>query len=108
MQSLETLCARWNIREDVAGASFVAFGSAAPEIIINSITTLKSAASADKGADLGVAAIIGKCTAMKFTPQRSLNAWQRNSTPHAVSPGLKLVTQALGLTIHSLRAMTHR
>lgn len=59
VQSLETLCARWNIREDVAGASFVAFGSAAPEIIINSITTLKSAASADKGADLGVAAIIG-------------------------------------------------
>ena len=57
---LETLCARWNIREDVAGASFVAFGSAAPEIIINSITTIKSAGSdTGEGADLGVSAIIG-------------------------------------------------
>ena len=89
MQSLETLCARWNIREDVAGASFVAFGSAAPEIIINSITTLKSAASADKGADLGVAAIIGKWTAMKFIPKRSLNAWQRDPTVHAGLEALK-------------------
>jgi K+-dependent Na+/Ca+ exchanger-like protein len=60
VQSLETLCARWNIREDVAGASFVAFGSAAPEIIINSITTIKSAGSdTGAGADLGVSAIIG-------------------------------------------------
>ena len=25
--SLETLCVRWNVREDVAGASFMAFGS---------------------------------------------------------------------------------
>ena len=40
--SLETLCDRWDVREDVAGASFMAFGSAAPEIIINLITTLKS------------------------------------------------------------------
>lgn len=60
VQSLETLCARWNVREDVAGASFVAFGSAAPEIIINSITTIKSAGSdTGAGADLGVSAIIG-------------------------------------------------
>ena len=27
---LETLCVRWSIPEDVAGASFMAFGSAAP------------------------------------------------------------------------------
>ena len=40
--SLETLCVRWNVREDVAGASFMAFGSAAPEIIINAISTLKT------------------------------------------------------------------
>ena len=39
--SLEVLCDRLNVREDVAGASFMAFGSAAPEIIINLITTLK-------------------------------------------------------------------
>ena len=40
--SLETLCVRWNVREDVAGASFMAFGSAAPEIIINAISTIKT------------------------------------------------------------------
>lgn len=40
--SLETLCDRWGVREDVAGASFMAFGSAAPEITINLVTSLKS------------------------------------------------------------------
>eukprot|EP01052_Picozoa_sp_SAG31_P040861 SAG31_NODE_6035_length_2199_cov_1.148095_1_plen_70_part_00 len=35
--ALETLCVRWNVREDVAGASFLAIGSAAPEIVINAI-----------------------------------------------------------------------
>ena len=60
VQSLETLCARWNIREDVAGASFVAVGCAAPVFIINSITTIKSAGSTTgAGADLGVSAIVG-------------------------------------------------
>ena len=43
--SLETLCVRWNVREDVAGASFMAFGSAAPEIIINAVSTLKAVIS---------------------------------------------------------------
>lgn len=76
--SLETLCARWGIREDVAGVSFMAFGSAAPEIIINAVTTMKGATHtanavpgpeycteglADKdaaeAANLGVGAIIG-------------------------------------------------
>ena len=40
--SLETLCVRWSVREDVAGASFMAFGSAAPEVIINAVSTLKA------------------------------------------------------------------
>ena len=40
--ALETLCIRWGIREDVAGATFLAFGSAAPEIVINCVTTIKS------------------------------------------------------------------
>src|SRR4051812_47964110 len=53
--SLETLCVRWNIREDVAGASIMAFGSAAPEIIINTIGTMRGG----DNADLGVGAIIG-------------------------------------------------
>jgi len=51
--SLETLCVRWGIREDVAGATFMAFGSAAPEIIINAIGTITGES------DLGVGAIIG-------------------------------------------------
>lgn len=53
--SLETLCVRWNIREDVAGATFMALGSAAPEIIVNAVTT----AQAGDQVDLGVGAIIG-------------------------------------------------
>eukprot|EP00756_Hemistasia_phaeocysticola_P039506 Hpha_TRINITY_DN16818_c0_g8::TRINITY_DN16818_c0_g8_i1::g.148349::m.148349 len=66
--SLETLCVRWSIREDVAGCTFMAFGSAAPEIIVNAVATIK-AGSADTGSgsggggssatDLGIAAIIG-------------------------------------------------
>ena len=42
---LETLCVRWGISEDVAGASFMAFGSAAPEITINAISTIKAVLS---------------------------------------------------------------
>ena len=53
--SLETLCLRWGVREDVAGASFMAFGSAAPEIIINAVTTMKGS----EDVELGVGAIIG-------------------------------------------------
>lgn len=61
--SLETLCVRWNVREDVAGASFMAFGSAAPEIMINAIGTIRSLKNpGDSSGDdtaLGVGAIIG-------------------------------------------------
>lgn len=79
VKSLETLCVRWHVREDVAGASFMAFGrfvafacgtlyiiaSAAPEIVINTVTTVKSVMAAHQGgegsndADLGVSSIIG-------------------------------------------------
>ena len=34
---------RFLIREDVAGATFMAFGSAAPEIIVNAVSTIKQA-----------------------------------------------------------------
>ena len=60
--ALETLCIRWSIREDVAGATFMAFGSAAPEIIINTITTIKSGGAANdaaRGTALSISAIIG-------------------------------------------------
>ena len=73
--SLETLCVRWEVREDIAGASFMAFGSAAPEIIVNVVSTLKSVSKgappasdidtcpkcqeAGSASALGVSAIIG-------------------------------------------------
>ena len=69
--SLETLCVRWEVREDIAGASFMAFGSAAPEIIVNAVSTIKAAgkhsddmtpadiAAAGQATSLGVGAIIG-------------------------------------------------
>jgi len=61
--ALETLCRRWGIREDVAGATFMAFGSAAPEIIVNAVATIQSmngGASGDsQTTNLGVSAILG-------------------------------------------------
>lgn len=62
--ALETLCIRWGVREDVAGATFMAFGSAAPEIIINVISTIKSGRTSNnpnaaKATSLGISAIIG-------------------------------------------------
>jgi len=63
--ALETLCARWSVKEDVAGATFMAFGSAAPELVINIIQTVKSFIYVPRGAEtrdnvaLGVGAVIG-------------------------------------------------
>jgi len=61
--SLETLCRRWGIREDVAGATFMAFGSAAPEIIVNAVATIQSMNGGATGdaqtTNLGVSAILG-------------------------------------------------
>jgi len=63
--ALETLCVRWGVREDVAGATFMAFGSAAPEIIINSVQTVKERVdtpttnTTTDPVALGVGAIVG-------------------------------------------------
>jgi len=63
--ALERLCDVFLIREDVAGATFMAFGSAAPEIIINLVSTIKQARqypppdSALDATNMGVGAIIG-------------------------------------------------
>ena len=45
---METLCDHWYIPEDVGGASFMAFGSAIPEITVNAISTFKGEAIADQ------------------------------------------------------------
>lgn len=63
--SLDTLCYRWSVPEDVAGATFMAFGSAASEIIINVVATIQAQMSATPGGqsgnqtNLGVSAILG-------------------------------------------------
>jgi len=61
--ALETLCRRWGIREDVAGATFMAFGSAAPEIIVNAVATIQTMNGGSTGdaqtTNLGVSAILG-------------------------------------------------
>lgn len=63
--SLDTLCHRWNVPEDVAGATFMAFGSAASEIIINVVATIQAQMSATpegqsgNQTNLGVSAILG-------------------------------------------------
>lgn len=63
--ALDMLCDRWGIPEDVAGATFMAFGSAAPEIIINVVATIQSQMSksptgaSGEQTNLGVSAILG-------------------------------------------------
>lgn len=61
--SMETLCERWRVHEDVGGATFIALGNAIPEITINCISTFKSMAAVTEGdaaiADLGIGAILG-------------------------------------------------
>merc|ERR1719197_1755370 len=63
--ALDMLCLRWGIPEDVAGATFMAFGSAAPEIIINVVATIQSQLSksptgqSGEQTNLGVSAILG-------------------------------------------------
>ncbi|KAK8807918.1 hypothetical protein WA588_006406 [Blastocystis sp. NMH] len=53
--SLEILCVKMNLKEDVAGASFMAFGASAPEIVISIITTIQGG----DNVDIGVGSIIG-------------------------------------------------
>ena len=53
--ALESLCDRWRMKEDVAGATFLAIGSAAPEIVISVITAIEGGESLQ----LGVSSIFG-------------------------------------------------
>lgn len=58
--ALDTLCIKWSIPEDVAGATFMAFGSAAPEIIIAAVTTMQASDKPDPDAiALGVTSVVG-------------------------------------------------
>ena len=38
--SIEIFCRRWKIPDEAAGASILAFGSSAPEILINIVATV--------------------------------------------------------------------
>lgn len=62
--ALEVICDKFLIAEDVAGVTFMAFGSAAPEIVINCVSTLRASlkgesAEGHRDRDLGVGAIMG-------------------------------------------------
>ena len=52
---LEILCVKLNLKEDVAGASFLAFGASAPEIVISTITTIQGG----ENVDVGIGSIVG-------------------------------------------------
>ena len=52
-----------NLKEDVAGASFLAFGASAPEIVISIITTIQGG----DNVDLGIGSIIGYCPCSVLT-----------------------------------------
>eukprot|EP00511_Aplanochytrium_stocchinoi_P011973 CAMPEP_0204876152 /NCGR_PEP_ID=MMETSP1348-20121228/47473_1 /ASSEMBLY_ACC=CAM_ASM_000700 /TAXON_ID=215587 /ORGANISM="Aplanochytrium stocchinoi, Strain GSBS06" /LENGTH=375 /DNA_ID=CAMNT_0052032873 /DNA_START=98 /DNA_END=1222 /DNA_ORIENTATION=+ len=64
------MCVRWHLREDVAGATFMALGSAAPEIIVNALSTFRAADPSNmQSTNLGVGAIMGSgCIAFTFIP----------------------------------------
>ena len=60
----ETLIHRWKIPEDVAGASFMALGSAAPEVVVAAVSTVKGILSPTDSSQsfattLGVSSILG-------------------------------------------------
>jgi len=45
--SLETLCDHYGVSEDVGGVTFMAFGSAIPEITVNVVSTVRSVGLSD-------------------------------------------------------------
>ena len=47
------MCVKLNLKEDVAGASFMAFGASAPEIVISIITTIQGGDNVDIGVGYG-------------------------------------------------------
>jgi len=53
--ALEILCERLQISEDVAGASFMAIGNSAPELVVNIISTVKGS----EAVCLGVGSVMG-------------------------------------------------
>lgn len=55
-----------NLKEDVAGASFMAFGASAPEIVISIITTIQGG----DNVDIGVGSIIGYLMCFLFSVVR--------------------------------------
>ena len=52
--ALEVICVSLSIPEDIAGVTFMAFGSAAPEIVINSVSTIKTVMRGDGNGGEGI------------------------------------------------------
>jgi len=78
--ALETLCLRLNIRADVAGATFMAVGSAAPEIVINMIAAARAIGTEDPEAiQLGVSAVLGSGMVSFSSPRASARSLRRTT-----------------------------
>ena len=60
MPPIEHFCERYQIPDEAAGASFLAFGSSAPEIVIASIATLGGAdPEGAEGSETGLSTVLG-------------------------------------------------
>mmetsp|Transcript_64941 Transcript_64941/g.205156 ORF Transcript_64941/g.205156 Transcript_64941/m.205156 type:complete len:179 (+) Transcript_64941:165-701(+) len=71
VSSLESICERLGLSEDVAGATFMAAGSSAPELF----SSLMSLLSSSGGNELGVGTIVGSGTAEKPCSELSCCAY---------------------------------
>ena len=57
---IELFCERYNIPDEAAGASFLAFGSSAPEIVIATIATLwPTEGEAGEAGETGLSTVLG-------------------------------------------------
>ncbi|OQR99922.1 sodium/potassium/calcium exchanger 4-like [Thraustotheca clavata] len=95
--AIETLCEKLKIPEEAAGASFLAFGSAAPEILLNAVATaegqlesMESSLSAIQGSAIIAFALIPSLCAL-VAPNGLVVSWGpmvRDSLVYIVSLGL--------------------
>ena len=95
--AIEELCARFKVPDEAAGASFLAFGSAAPEIMINVAATRR------QNVDLSVPAIMGSAIiAYGFIPAACFFG-VRQSFELKIAPTLRdtfFYLVALGFLLH--------
>ncbi|OQR96153.1 sodium/potassium/calcium exchanger 4-like [Achlya hypogyna] len=99
--AIETLCEKLKIPEEAAGASFLAFGSAAPEILLNAVATaegqlesMESSLSAIQGSAIIAFALIPALCAL-VSPSSLAVSWgpmARDSLVYIISLGALVYT----------------